>query len=219
MFEELSKPFSPDKVSWRVGKVTKDGKKAMALAYLDARDVMHRLDEVCGPANWQCDYPHADVKTVCRIGIKIDGEWVWKSNGAGNSDIEAEKGALSDAFKRAAVMWGIGRYLYDVQSPWVEINEYKQIKESEYPKLHKILPASIHSPTKELSPEPDSEDIKNNTKADKVVIRALEVLEPLDGFDRGNMLMENLEMAKSLKWVKSKYPEKFEVIRALGVNV
>lgn len=111
--------FPREAISWRAQSVTKDGTKAMALAYIDARDVMDRLDSVCGAEGWQCDYPHAAEKTVCRIGIKIDGEWVWKSNGAGNSDIEAEKGALSDAFKRAAVLWGIGRYLYALETPWV----------------------------------------------------------------------------------------------------
>ncbi len=143
----LKEPFPPDCVSWRVGSTTKDKRKGMALAFIDARDVMHRLDEVCGPENWQCDYPHAAQKTVCRIGIRINGEWIWKSNGAGDTDIESEKGALSDAFKRAAVLWGIGQYLYDLDSPWVEldINErdgkvyVNGIAKHELGKLHKLL--------------------------------------------------------------------------------
>lgn len=117
----ISAPFPADRISWRVGSTTQDKKKGMALAYIDARDVYERLDAVCGPAGWQCRYPHADKKTVCEIGIKVGDEWIWKANGAGDSDVEAEKGALSDAVKRAAVVWGIGRYLYDVASPWVPI--------------------------------------------------------------------------------------------------
>lgn len=117
----LTAPFPPDRVSWRVGSTTADRKRGMALAYIDARDVMDRLDEVCGPENWQCRYPHANGKTVCEIGIRINGEWIWKADGAGDTDFEAEKGALSDAFKRAAVRWGIGRYLYDLEAPWVDI--------------------------------------------------------------------------------------------------
>jgi hypothetical protein len=119
---DLKRPFLPDLISWRIGSTTKDKSKGMALAYIDARTVMQRLDEVCGPENWQCDYPHAGQKTVCRIGIKVGDEWIWKANGAGDSDIEAEKGALSDAFKRAAVLWGIGQYLYDLDSPWVTLD-------------------------------------------------------------------------------------------------
>lgn len=139
MFAQLAAPFPPEAISWRPGSMSKDKTKAKALAYLDARDVMDRLDAVCHPGGWQCRYPHAGTKTVCEIGIRVDGEWVWKSNGAGDSDIEAEKGALSDAFKRAAVLWGIGRYLYGIDSPWVRINEWRQIEKDELPKLRALL--------------------------------------------------------------------------------
>jgi hypothetical protein len=137
--QKLRAPFPPEAVSWRVGSMTKDKSKGMALAFIDARDVMDRLDEVCGPENWQCRYSHANGKTVCDLGIKYDSEFIWKADGAGDSDVEAEKGALSDAFKRAAVRHGIGRYLYTIASPWVEVDEYKRIKESELPKLRKLL--------------------------------------------------------------------------------
>lgn len=141
-FKSLAAPFSPASVSWRIGSTTADKTRGMALAYLDARDVMDRLDEVCTPGGWQATYPHALQKTVCSIGILCGEHWVWKANGAGDSDIEAEKGALSDAFKRAAVLWGIGRYLYNLQSPWVEIETRGRtsiIKEHEYARLADIL--------------------------------------------------------------------------------
>lgn len=125
-FNALKAPFDPSLISWRVGAMTKNKDKAIALAYIDARDVMERLDEVCGPGNWQALYPHANGKTSCKIGIKVGDEWVWKENGSGDSDIEAEKGAFSDAFKRSAVLWGIGRYLYDVENNWFEVDQYKK---------------------------------------------------------------------------------------------
>lgn len=116
----LKRPFDPKKISWRVGATTKDKSKGIALAYIDARDVMHRLDEVfC--LDWQCRYSHAETKTVCEIGVLIDEQWIWRAGGAGDSDIEAEKGALSDAFKRAAVLFGIGQYLYSLPNTWVEL--------------------------------------------------------------------------------------------------
>lgn len=126
IFEQLKAEFPREAISWRAQSVTKDGTKAMALAYIDARDVMNRLDDVLGPDGWQCRYPHANGKTVCEIGIRVGEEWIWKADGAGDSDIEAEKGALSDAFKRAAVRWGIGRYLYDLDSPWVDCESYER---------------------------------------------------------------------------------------------
>ncbi len=124
IFEQLASPFDPSEVDWRVGSVTKKdtpNPEGMALAYIDARTVMDRLDTVCGPAGWQCKYVMEGAKTVCEIGIKCGEEWVWKADGAGDSDVEAEKGALSDAFKRAAVRWGVGRYLYNLKSPWVPV--------------------------------------------------------------------------------------------------
>src|SRR5262245_53056728 len=120
-FNKLREPFSPDVISWRAGSTNKDKTRGLALAYIDARDVQDRLDTVVGPENWQSRYPHANGKTVCEIGIRYGkDEWIWKADGAGDSDFEAEKGALSDAFKRAGVKWGIGRYLYDIPAIWVE---------------------------------------------------------------------------------------------------
>jgi hypothetical protein len=110
------------------------------LAYIDSRDVVNRLDEVCGPENWSDTYPHIGSTTVCQISISIDGQWVAKTDGAGATDVEAEKGQLSDAFKRCAVKWGIGRYLYDIPTPWVQIDEFKHILPVEMECLARLLP-------------------------------------------------------------------------------
>lgn len=150
---DLKKPFDPARISWRIGSTNKDKTKGMALAYLDSRDVQDRLDEVCTPANWQCRYQLLGKTTICEIGILLpqgSGEltihdWVWKADGAGESDIEAEKGALSDAFKRAAVKWGVGRYLYDLDAPWVIIEEWGRsyrIAKDEYARLRTTLKAA-----------------------------------------------------------------------------
>lgn len=142
MFDRLAEPFEADKISWRVGSTNQDKSKGMALAYLDARDVMERLDLVCGPDGWANRYSHVNGTAVCEIGLRVDAEWIWKADGAGATDVEAEKGALSDAFKRAAVRWGIGRYLYGLSSPWVALEPAGRswkIKESEYAKLRGLL--------------------------------------------------------------------------------
>lgn len=123
--QKLECPFPAASVSWRIGRKAKDGKTAMLLAYIDARDVMERLDNACGFGNWQCRYNMADAGVlICEVGIRVDGEWLWRANGAGDTQVEAEKGKCSDAFKRAAVLWGIGRYLYGLPSPRVAINEW-----------------------------------------------------------------------------------------------
>ena len=152
--ELLSAPFAPNKIHWRAGAMSKDKTKTMALAYLDARDVMERLDEAVGPENWQNKYTHSSP-AICSIGIKVDGEWIWKTNGAGETDIEGEKGALSDAFKRAAVLWGVGRYLYDVDSPWVAVDQYKKIVQSEYGKLNSALLNASKDHAHKTNPTPE----------------------------------------------------------------
>src|SRR5690242_4582204 len=117
--KNLFAEFEPEAISWRAQSVTKDGTKAMALAYIDARDVMERLDQICGPTDWQDRYEFHGARTICYLSIRVGEEWITKADGAGDSDIEGEKGAISDALKRAAVKWGIGRYLYSLDSPWV----------------------------------------------------------------------------------------------------
>lgn len=123
--QKLECPFPQHSVSWRIGRKAKDGKSAVLLAYIDARDVMERLDRACGFENWQCRYNLADSSVlICELGIRVNGEWLWRANGAGDTQVEAEKGKCSDAFKRAAVVWGIGRYLYGLPTPRVQIDQY-----------------------------------------------------------------------------------------------
>ncbi len=117
IWERLAEPTPESEIKWRQGPGGRN------LAYVDARYVMDRLDEVCGPENWQARYDWSDGKRlVCSLGVRTSGgaladEWIWKANGAGETDIEGEKGAFSDAFKRAAVLFGIARDLYRMQPP------------------------------------------------------------------------------------------------------
>lgn len=101
-----------DEVDVRPAEVKND--KVTLLLYQNARCAQNILDESVGCLNWQKEYYPVNGLTFCKIGIK-DGEtnnWVWKSDTGSESNIEADKGLASDAFKRAAVSWGIGRELY-----------------------------------------------------------------------------------------------------------
>ena len=125
----LKNPFPANAVHWRVGSTTKDKSKGTALAYLNARDVMKRLDEVVGMENRKDCYAETPSgRLICTLKLRIDGEWIGKTDGAGDTNVEGEKGAISDAFKRAAVKWGIGRYLYYLPAKWVEIDQYRKIQ-------------------------------------------------------------------------------------------
>ena len=103
---KLKAPFEVRQLSWRQGGGGRE------LAYINARDVMKRLDDVVGTENWQDRYEECHGRIICYLSIRVDGEWVTKCDGAGDTSIEGEKGGMSDAFKRAAVKFGIGRYLY-----------------------------------------------------------------------------------------------------------
>jgi hypothetical protein len=139
LYDALSAPFPVEMIEWRVGSTNKEKTKCLPLCYIDARAVMDRLDTMCGPDGWQCNYsPGVNGSIICNIGIELPNGWLWKADGAGATDIEGEKGALSDAFKRAAVRWGVGRYLYDLKAPWVGLENGKFISEDDRKKLDNL---------------------------------------------------------------------------------
>ena len=115
--QELKKemPFK-----WRVQSTSEYGSNCVA--YIDARDVQDLFDDVCGAENWQVKYEEHKGNLFASIGvnvtkgtaINIDPLWVWKSDCGTESQVEKQKGEASDAFKRAAVMWGVGRFLYSL---------------------------------------------------------------------------------------------------------
>lgn len=125
----LRRPFHQSKVRWRCGARTKDKTKAIPLAYVDAREVMGRLDEVFG-LDWECSYPLATESglLICEISVTIGDRKITRSNGAGDTEVEAEKGKASDAFKRAAVLFGVGKYLYSIPNTWMEIDNFGKFK-------------------------------------------------------------------------------------------
>lgn len=107
----LSKLSEEIPVKWRVQSIQYS--KANCVAYVDARDVQKHLDDVCGIENWQCRHKEEKGNLFCEIGILVNGNWIWKSDVGTESNIEKQKGEASDSFKRAAVMWGVGRFVYE----------------------------------------------------------------------------------------------------------
>lgn len=144
MQQALAQPFAPEDLEWRIQTTSKDKTRGMAVPYVTNRAIQTRLDEVCGPDNWYNDFKpwHANGKKesqLCGIAIHFEGRgWITKWDGAEDSDIESVKGGLSDSMKRAAVQWGIGRVLYNLDSVWVDIEQVGSsfvIKNSERSKL------------------------------------------------------------------------------------
>jgi len=99
--------------------------KVKLLLYKDARSDRRILDEVVGSMNWQSDYFEERGCLFCKIGIRNPqtDEWIWKADTGSESNIEAEKGLASDAFKRAAFSWGVGSELYSAPNVTFPIEE------------------------------------------------------------------------------------------------
>lgn len=134
--KDLEYPFTFDEIEWRILRVSKKNPtKAQVAAYVDSRAIQYRLDKVVGRDNWQNEFVtvtgtnNDSTAHICNLSIYYPErkEWITKSNGAGCTDVEPIKGGLSNALKRAASMWGIGRYLYSLTDQWAEIDEYKCI--------------------------------------------------------------------------------------------
>jgi len=123
---KLHAKFVPTELEWRLQSCGKrDGKIwAIALCYVTNRAIMQRLDKVVKPHNWKDEYSAGPLGGVmCGLSIKIDGEWITKYDGADNTAVEPVKGGFSDSMKRAAVKWGIGRYLYELEATFAEISD------------------------------------------------------------------------------------------------
>lgn len=125
----LVEPFEPSEVKSK--PVVISGNSAMALFYVDARVIQDRLDKVLGVEGWQDDYeclPCGSV--VCRLRVKLGEEWLTKVDVGSPSeqpnDGDKLKAAFSDALKRAAVKFGVGRYLYRVPSQWCDYDPQKK---------------------------------------------------------------------------------------------
>lgn len=124
----LGEPFEPGEVRWKPQSVS--GNRAMAIAYVDARVVMDRLDEVFGVGGWQTAYRVAEDGVFCRLRVRAGGEWVEHEDVGSFSeqpdDGDKLKAAVSDSLKRAAVHLGVGRYLYRLPRQWVDYDPQRR---------------------------------------------------------------------------------------------
>lgn len=114
---------------WKVQTI--NDKFALCVAYIDARDVFNVLDEVVGPENWTSEFTEINNQMFCKLGIKVEdpndptkSEWIYKMDTGTEAHTEAEKSKVSDAIKRAAVQFGIGRFLYEIEIQKVNVTNY-----------------------------------------------------------------------------------------------
>jgi len=132
VWRKLAEPFPPGEVQWRIEALSKDKRKALVVPYVDARTVLDRLDRVVGPEGWHDSYEVLSdqertlegerrervVEVKCRLTVL----------GVSKEDVgegDSLKAAFSDALKRAAVKFGVGRYLYRLEKQWVDYDPEK----------------------------------------------------------------------------------------------
>lgn len=125
----LAAPFDPSEVKFKPAVVS--GTRALALAYVDARVIQDRLDAVLGVDGWQDAYTLLpDGSVVCKLRCKIGEQWITKTDVGGPSEQPDEgdrrKAAFSDALKRAAVKFGVGRFLYGLPAQWVDYDPQRR---------------------------------------------------------------------------------------------
>ncbi len=119
----LRAPFDPDEeIEWRVQRVNKNN-SASLVAYVTARAIMDRMDSVFGVDGWSVDYRTIVLGKHEGFICRITTPGCTKEDISDLTDIEALKGGVSGSLKRCAVLFGIGRYLYDLGEEYAEIRD------------------------------------------------------------------------------------------------
>lgn len=149
---ELSKPFHPSAIEWKPQSVMKDGTKGMAAAYADLRAYQNRLDEVCG-MDWSVTFTPWGDRIICHL--TISGVTRSSTGEAGSQSERNEIGGTSaeaQAMKRACSAFGLGRYLYELPTVWVELDEKKNFTAAAKAKLEGLV-VTHYRRTMEKQPE------------------------------------------------------------------
>lgn len=128
MIDKLKAPFKEKEIEWRVQScgINKDGRSwVKVLAYVTARAIQNRLDEVFGIDGWKVEYRTGsnDNNIICRLSFWSDkrNEWIYKEDGCSETQVEPFKGGISGALKRTAASGlSIGRYLYYLDETFAE---------------------------------------------------------------------------------------------------
>jgi len=124
ILNQLRAPFPVEDVHWKPQTFNGDKTQALAVAYIDARDVMARLDKTVF-GNWEFRLTPDGLNmigalTVCGVTRSDVG------SPGGSVEGIMRKASASDALKRSAVMFGIGRYLYRLDATWCSYEENRR---------------------------------------------------------------------------------------------
>jgi hypothetical protein len=150
VLKQLAAPFPASAISVKVQTKPNDKGNALCVAYIDARDVMDRLDEIVG-GEWSDDYRAAPAGglecalTVCGV--------TRRDVGVDDNQNNTKKAGYSDAFKRAAVKFGIGRFLYSLPKMYGRVKQFGNnfyLEDGEEDRLRQVVINALngHGPKK-----------------------------------------------------------------------
>lgn len=196
LLKKLRESFRKEELEFRVGATNNDKSMGLALAYVQARAIQNRLDELFGVDGWTVSYKEISAGFICSLSIKINDRWVTKEDGAGMTEYESVKGGISNAFKRVASSgFGIGRYLYNAKKNWYPIRQQGRSY------------VFTETPVLELNNEVE---IKKREDIDKIVKRAEKSKIVIDfGKYKGMTLDKIYEKDKSyIKYLKENAKDK-----------
>ena len=148
---DLEVPFDPGEIKWRVTATstqqTQRGpqKRGQVVAYADQRAYTDRLNAIFGEWGWTRNYDvqvaqnferksssdktqtaiSAKIVVVSRVTIHqlgthtgVGEEWADDENAATRAEAQS--------FKRACACFGLGRYLYNLDKVWVDLDQHNR---------------------------------------------------------------------------------------------
>ncbi|EJV74063.1 hypothetical protein IIC_04665 [Bacillus cereus VD021] len=124
IMESLQAEFPFEQLGWKITHAFENQGRFFAYVapFVDARAIQDRFDEVFGIDKWQVSYEKwGENATKCTISVFLNERWISKEDGSEESDYSSVKGGFSNSLKRAAVLWGVGRYIYNIKPCKVEL--------------------------------------------------------------------------------------------------
>lgn len=166
--ERLAAPF--DNVQWRLQQTAPkglkppypEGTRGMFMAYIDARQLYERLDDVFGFGGWQriVKGVNADGSVIVAISVRIGDEWIthedigYSNNPGADHETEPLKAAVSDGAKRAGVGLGIGRFLYELEPKWMSVDKWGKPEGNVNPSTGELPPRTRTTTTNTVPDDP-----------------------------------------------------------------
>lgn len=195
--ESLQAEFPFEQLGWKITHTFESNGRFFAYIapFVDARAIQDRFDEVFGIDKWQVSYEKWGEKaTKCTISVFLNERWISKEDGSEESDYNAVKGGFSNSLKRAAVLWGVGRYLYNVKPSKVELSTYSNGPNSIYISYQKkgyyfTPPTMLHLKNKQGSSQKEQSNGQPNLGL--LIQKIQELAKPLKITSRDILLAYN----------------------------